>query len=88
MRSTFKVLFYVKKGSEKPNGNLDDMGNKEYSVELNLTKSGTKKFAIGKKLENSINLMFNMLSNEIIEFAPNFVNTDTGTYGALEKNRF
>ena len=22
MRSTFKVLFYVKKGSEKPNGNL------------------------------------------------------------------
>lgn len=29
---------------------------------------------LGKKLENSINLMFNMLSNEIIEFAPNFVN--------------
>lgn len=22
MRTTFKVLFYVKKGSEKPNGNL------------------------------------------------------------------
>lgn len=22
MRSTFKVLYYVKKGSEKPNGNL------------------------------------------------------------------
>ena len=22
MRSTFKILFYVKKGSEKPNGNL------------------------------------------------------------------
>ena len=22
MRSTFQVLFYVKKGSEKPNGNL------------------------------------------------------------------
>jgi hypothetical protein len=22
MRSTFKVVFYVKKGSEKPNGNL------------------------------------------------------------------
>ena len=22
MRSTFKVFFYVKKGSEKPNGNL------------------------------------------------------------------
>lgn len=24
MRSTFKVLFYVKKGSEKPNGNLKE----------------------------------------------------------------
>lgn len=25
MRSTFKVLFYIKKGSEKPNGNLSFM---------------------------------------------------------------
>ena len=24
MRSTFKVLFYVKKGSEKPNGNRSE----------------------------------------------------------------
>ena len=30
MRSTFKILFYVKKGSEKPNGNLP-------LKELNLT---------------------------------------------------
>ena len=44
----------VKSASAK--SGQDDMGNKEYSVELNLTKSGTKKFAtatqnnIGKQI--------------------------------------
>lgn len=33
----------------------------------------TKTF-LGKKLQNSIELMFNLLSNDIIEFAPGFVN--------------
>ena len=31
----------------------DNMGNKEYSVELNLTKSGTSKFATAKKISEN-----------------------------------
>ena len=34
MRSTFKVLFYVKKGSEKPNGNLPLMCRITVDVEI------------------------------------------------------
>ena len=43
MRSTFKVLFYVKKGSEKPNGNLPlmyrltvDGGVKQFSCKMDV----------------------------------------------------
>lgn len=43
MRSTFKVLFYVKKGSEKPNGNLPlicrltvDSEIKQFSCKMNV----------------------------------------------------
>lgn len=35
MRSTFKVLFYVKKGSEKPNGNLSLMCRLTVDGEIN-----------------------------------------------------
>ena len=35
MRSTFKVLFYVKKGSEKPNGNLPLMCRITVDGEIN-----------------------------------------------------
>lgn len=40
MRSTFKVLFYVKKGSEKPNGNLPLM--------CRLTVDGEIKHSVAK----------------------------------------
>lgn len=36
MRSTFKVLFYVKKGSAKPNGNLPLMCRITVSTESNI----------------------------------------------------
>ena len=48
MRSTFKVLFYVKKGSEKPNGNLPLMCRltvdgeiKQFSCKMDVPLSGT-----------------------------------------------
>ncbi len=48
MRSTFKVLFYVKKGSEKPNGNLPLMCKMDVPPRLWDVKNGR---ATGKSLE-------------------------------------
>ena len=41
MRSTFTVLFYVKKGSEKPNGNLPLMCRITVVLSDNLTNAMT-----------------------------------------------
>ena len=51
MRSTFKVLFYVKKGSEKPNGNLPLMCRitvdgeiKQFSCKMDVPKRIIEKY--------------------------------------------
>ena len=60
MRSTFKVLFYVKKGSEKPNGNLPLMCrprlNEHLRIEQLCNGVGLTVEAI-KKLFNGQNIL-------------------------------
>lgn len=47
MRSTFKVLFYVKKGSEKPNGNLPLMCRLTVDGEIKQFSCGCSFAAVG-----------------------------------------
>lgn len=53
MRSTFKVLFYVKKGSAKPNGNLPLMCRITVSTESNALSASrrevTSRFTTSKR---------------------------------------
>ena len=74
MRSTFKVLFYVKKGSEKPNGNLPLMCRitvdgeiKQFSCKMDVPPrlwDVRNSRASGKSVEaQRINLAVNTVSN-------------------------
>ena len=53
MRSTFKVLFYVKKGSEKPNGNLPLMCRITVDGEIKQFQDGRSIAAVGREEQPS-----------------------------------
>ena len=98
MRSTFKVLFYVKKGSEKPNGNLPlmccltvDGEIKQFSCKMDVplrlwdVKTGR---ASGKSVEaQRINLAVDKIRVEVNHHYQELMQTDGYVTAAKLKDR-
>ena len=99
MRSTFKVLFYVKKGSEKPNGNLPLMCRltvdgeiKQFSYKMDVplrlwdVKTGR---ASGKSVEaQRINLAVDKIRVEVNHHYQELMQTDGYVTAAKLKDAY